>query len=219
MNAVTSFLVEQSSLRLLLVDDHPLFLDGLELVLENAFESVNITAASTIDEAIHALQSGQDFDLITLDWSLPDAKGGSLLRFIQNARLFIPVLVVSATENPMDLRLAMNSGASGFVSKSLGRKALLEAIEQVLQGRLYVNGGKLEAKAASVEAGMPNLTVRQQDVLELLARGWSNKQICASLNLTEHTVKTHLKALFHALDVRNRTECVRRAQMLGLVES
>jgi DNA-binding NarL/FixJ family response regulator len=219
MNVASSVLVETHSLRLLLVDDHPLFLDGLSVVLENAYENVAVTSALTMDNAIRALESPHEFDLITLDWSLPDGKGGALLRYIQDKRLFIPVLVVSATDNPLDLRLAMNSGASGFVSKSLGRSALLEAIAQVLQGEIYINAGTPCLHGFSLANPAPSLTARQKEVLNLLGRGWSNKMICASLSLTEHTVKTHLKALFHLLAVRNRTECVRKAQSLGLVET
>ncbi len=206
-------------LRLLLVDDHPLFLDGLRVVLENACENVEVTSVGCMERAMAALEATEDFDLITLDWSLPDGKGVALLRYIQGRRLFIPVLVVSATENPMDLRLAMNCGASGFVSKSLGRAALLQAIAQVLQGEVPIDAGLAGSLDAESNPASPGLTARQKEVLGLLGRGWSNKRICAELRLTEHTVKTHLKALFQLLAARNRTECVRKAQVLGLVES
>lgn len=205
-------------LRLLCIDDHPLFLEGLAAVLGSEKSRVEVTTAATMDEALSHLHNGEDFDLITLDWSLPDAKGGALLRYIRQHQLFIPVLVVSASENPVDLSLAMSSGASGFVSKSLGRQALLEGISQVLAGERYVNAGELERQAEEA-IEIPALTSRQLEVLERLGKGWSNKEICASLCLTEHTVKTHVKALFQAFQVKNRTECVRKAQTLGILPS
>ena len=121
------FLVEQSSLRLLLVDDHPLFLDGLELVLENAFESVNITAASTIDEAIHALQSGQDFDLITLDWSLPMLREQEPVEIYPERAPVHSCIGGFCNRKPNGSASGhMNSGASFVRQIALGRKALLE---------------------------------------------------------------------------------------------
>lgn len=217
MSAMPKPLPQPALNRLLLIDDHPLFLEGLELVLAKAWPGVQVDCAGSMEQALARLDHpGVEYDLVTLDWSLPDAKGGALLRAIQQRRLYVPVLVVSATASALDLTLAMNAGASGFVGKSLGRQALIEAIDRVLAGEIVVLAEGLQSEARHlVEA--PTLTPRQREVLELLGRGWSNKQICQALNLTEHTVKTHLKVLFQALDAHNRTECVRRAQDLGLL--
>lgn len=203
--------------RLLCIDDHPLFLEGLTAVLESSDQSFDITPVSTMEAALDLLERGLDYDLITLDWSLPDAKGGTLLQYIRQHRLFIPVLVVSASENPADLSLALSSGASGYVTKNLGRQALLEGVSKILAGEPCVCPSELLQALDSEDLKPPELTTRQLEVLERLGRGWSNRAICESLGLTEHTVKSHVKALFQAFQVKNRTECVRRAQQLGLI--
>ncbi len=206
-------------LRLLVVDDHPLFVEGLSLTLQGLPRKVAITTAVTAEAAIRTLAVDPAFDLILLDLSLPDGRGLSLLRHVQLKRLFIPVVIVSASDQPDDVRDALKAGASGFIGKGEGRQGILNAIDQVLAGEVYLPPFFSDCPSLPETRTnlMPILTARQQEVLQLLAQGLPNKRICSELGLTEHTVKTHLKALFAALDAHNRTECVHKAERLGLL--
>ncbi|MCP5161171.1 MAG: response regulator transcription factor [Hahellaceae bacterium] len=205
-------------LRLLVVDDHPLFVEGLSLTLQGLPQKVAITAAATAEAAIRTLKVDPSFDLILLDLSLPDGRGLSLLRHVQLKRLFIPVIVISASEQTVDVDDALRAGANGFIGKGQGRQGILEAIDLVLTGEIYVPPFYTSSESLpDTNAVTPLLTSRQSEVLLLLAQGLPNKRICSELGLTEHTVKTHLKALFSLLDAHNRTECVRKAERMGLL--
>ena len=119
------------------------------------------------------------------------------------------MVIISSSEDEATVRAARAAGASGFLAKSAGRSALVSMVRSVSRGEGYFPGG-LEPVAQDL-----SLTPRQMDVLLLLAQGFPNKRICQSLNLTEHTVKTHLKAIFTQLGVHNRTECVNLARARG----
>jgi DNA-binding NarL/FixJ family response regulator len=198
-----------------------LFIEGLSLTLKglskNWANDLALTTASTGEAAIKTLSVDTDFDLILLDLSLPDGRGYSLLRYVQLKKLFIPVVILSASEQPNDVRDALRSGANGFISKGQGREGIQNAITQVMQGEIYLPPF-IENSHILEETHIPTLTSRQYDVLRLLAQGMPNKRICRELDLTEHTVKTHLKTLFSLLDVHNRTECVQTAERLGLLK-
>jgi len=205
-------------LRLLVVDDHPLFIEGLSVTLQGLPQKVAITTATTAEAAVRTLKVDTGFDLILLDLSLPDGKGLSLLRHVQLKKLFIPVVVISASEQARDVDDALRAGANGFVGKGQGRQGILNAIERVMAGDIYLPPFYQQGTTVQeVQTVVPLLTSRQMDVLSLLAMGLPNKRICTELGLTEHTVKTHLKALFSTLDVHNRTECVRKAERMGLL--
>ncbi|WP_250656224.1 response regulator [Alkalimarinus coralli] len=205
-----------ASVRFLVVEDHPLFLEGLTLALQK-IPAATVQSVGSTKAAQSVLAQPTDFDLILLDLNLPDGQGLSLLRYIQLKKLFIPVAIISASEEHSDVSSAMAAGAAGFISKANNSTAIVSAIENILAGEPCL------PDFYSVDNDTPtttqySLTARQADVLTLLAKGLPNKRICQHLELTEHTVKTHLKTLFQILDVHNRTECVQKAVKLGLLQ-
>jgi len=209
-----------AAVRFLIVEDHPLFLEGLSLALQKLPSKPDLHSVGSTHEAKELLSSNLDFDLILLDLNLPDGQGLSLLRFIQIKKIFIPVAIVSASEEPSDVRSALAAGAAGFISKANNSNGIVAAVEQVLQGEqclpaFYVTAPQEDFKLSETF----NLTPRQLEVLSLLAEGLPNKRICQRLELTEHTVKTHLKTLFQLLKVHNRTECVQKAAKHDLLPS
>lgn len=204
--------------RFLIVEDHPLFLEGLSLALQKLPSKPELHSVGSTQEAKAILASQSDFDLILLDLNLPDGQGLSLLRFLQIKKIFIPVAIISASEELSDVSSAMAAGAAGFISKANNSGGIVAAVEQVLQGETCLPSFYVTAPEKDIaNSSTLNLTPRQLEVLSLLAEGLPNKRICQRLGLTEHTVKTHLKTLFQLLEVHNRTECVQTALKQGLL--
>lgn len=195
--------------RVLLVDDHALFAQGLAGLLHQEALASEVTTAATVSDAVDLLARCKDIELVLLDLSLDGESGLVLLPRLAGTGTAPPVVIISSSDDPATVQSARAAGASGFLAKSAGRSALVRMVRAVRRGDGYFPGGL--APAASE---LP-LTPRQMDVLLLLARGFPNKRICQSLNLTEHTVKTHLKAIFTQLGVHNRTECVNLARERG----
>ena len=205
-----------AEIKLLIVEDHPVYLEGLSFVLNKLSNDVNLVCVNTISEAQKILSQTSNFDLILLDLGLPDDSGLSLLRFLKAHQIFIPVAMLSASEKPQDIQASMAAGASGFISKASCSEELLAAIHHILSGENYLPAFYSQLDHLD-RLALPSLTPRQKEVLILLAEGLPNKRICQRLNLTEHTIKSHLKSLFSLLHVHTRTECAKAAAELGLL--
>lgn len=193
--------------RVLIVDDHPLFAQGLAGLLVQAGLAGAVELAETVDQAAGLLASGCSVDLVLLDVSLQGETGLLLLPRLPARRP--PVVVISSSEDETTVRAAQAAGACGFLPKSAGRTALIAMVRRVRRGGQYFPG------RTPVGDHAQSLTPRQREVLALLAQGFPNKRISQSLDLTEHTVKTHLKAIFALLGVHNRTQCVSQARQMG----
>ena len=203
----------------LVVDDHPLYVEGLTLTLTRLIPEQNIYSCTHANEAIEFILKHANLDLVLLDLALPDLGGLGLLQEIRKRKIPIPVAILSASEDPADVHAAMVAGASGFISKSYRSDKIIDAIREVLNGEPHTPDfyqATPDPSGYNLSQEL-NITPRQLEVLKLLAAGLPNKKICATLGLTEHTVKSHLKALFAALEVHNRTECVTVATRLGLL--
>lgn len=207
-----------ADITILIVDDHPLLQEGLSLSLKSISPSIKIHCAQSLEEAKAIIAKQPDLDLILLDLSLPDGKGLSLLRYIDIKRLFIPCLIISASDDPFDIRTSLQAGANGFINKSHGGFHIAQQIERVINGELITPEFYTEKDSGHSLPLKEAITPRQKQVLQLLAEGLPNKSICKRLNLTEHTVKSHIKALFQTLNVHSRTECARAASLLGLID-
>ncbi|MBU6949789.1 MULTISPECIES: response regulator [unclassified Hahella] len=209
-------------LRVLVVDDHQLVIDGLRVALTAQQVPIDLVNAFNCQAAQTLLDTDQSFDLILLDLSLPDGRGFKFLRYLTCKRIYIPVAILSASEDIEDVELSLRSGAIGFISKSSSAMEINLAIRQILNGKQYVPDFYTHRNQAPVQDSqlrLDSITPRQMEVLQLLAKGLPNKRICSELSLTEDTVKSHLKALFMHLNVHNRTECVSVATRLHLVDA
>ena len=180
--------------RLLLIDDHQIYLDGLSLTLGSLCEGVKLDHARNAAEALQLVRE-YPYDLILLDLQLPDSSGLSLMQKLRAADAMVPIAILSASNSPSDLEAALQLGAAGFISKTTDGKTLLDAVTQLLYGAQVVIGDtalKIDRQTSAREVG---ITPRQLEILDLLAEGLPNKVICQRLSLSEDTVKTHLKAL------------------------
>ena len=211
-------------MKILVCDDHALFRAGLLHVLGELDPEVRLLEAGSGDEVLAAAREHPDLDLVLLDLDLGGVSGLDLLVELRSHDASLPVVMVSASEDPASMRAAIDGGAAGFVPKSSRGGVLLGALRLVLGGGVYIPPEMLRAPARVAEApeAQPRrrrrrtgpLTARQEEVLELLARGLTNREICGVLGIAEGTVKAPLASIFEALDVTNRTEAAFALQEL-----
>ncbi|MCL6555282.1 MAG: response regulator transcription factor [Burkholderiales bacterium] len=214
-------------MRILLADDHSLFREGLLHVLKDLGTEPDVVQAADYPGALEAAARNPDLDLALLDLNMPGMDGLTGVRTFRSRHPLIPVIVLSASESPEDVRQALDAGVLGYIPKSSTAQVMLSAIKLVLAGGVYLPSlllgyeGTMEAAptkpaAAAGRRSTRGLTERQLQVLALLAEGKPNKVIARRLDITEGTVKIHLAAIFQTLGVRNRTEAVIAAQEMDL---
>ncbi len=196
----------------LIVDDHPMFCDALELTLRSISEFDMIRNANSIGEAVALLSENTAPALVVLDLNLPDANGLDGLTRIVNLVSPAPVIVVSSLTDNRIVTSALKVGASGYVPKHSPRTVFKAAVESVEQGRIYVpdNFVPTEVPTRQSEAlrALSSLTPQQARILEFMSDGLLNKQIAYELSIAEATVKAHVTAIMRKLGVQNRTQAV-----------
>ena len=199
---------------LLIADDHPLFRGALREAVNGLFDRVDIGEAGTFEEVIELLERGGDaVDLILLDLRMPGARGFSGLMYLRAQYPGLPIVVVSANDDPAVIRRCMEFGASGFIPKTLGVEALRAAIARVLQGEVWTPpdvdlARDADSEGAATIARLATLTPQQVRVLMMLSAGLLNKQIAYELGVSEATVKAHVSAILQKLGVESRTQAV-----------
>ena len=206
-------------LRLLVVEDHALVRMGLVGLLGGVEKDVNVYEAANFEMALAVLDSEGDFDLLLLDLALPGIDGFAGLDILRRRYPAMPVVVVSAFDDASTINRVINLGASGFIPKAYSGEALLAAVGEVLAGNIFRPQGQFAAARMDDVVPVPphqgnvqpeeiGLTVRQSQVLALMVRGLSNRDIADQLELTEGTVKIHVTAIFKTLGVNSRTQAM-----------
>ncbi len=206
-------------MRVLLVDDHVIFRQGLKFLLSDLEESLQFSEAGTGAQALTAIADAKP-NLILLDLNMPGTNGLDTQRQVLEAAPSVPVAILSGEEDPALIRSAIDAGASGFVSKTSSSDILVAALKLILDGGIYLPASALRASeplaATETSNGVEQLSERQTAVLLRAIQGQANKVIALELGIAEGTVKTHLPAAFKILGVNNRTEAVFAAAKLGL---
>jgi DNA-binding NarL/FixJ family response regulator len=199
--------------RLVIADDHPLFRGALREAVSGLFEGVDIAEAGTFDEITGLIERGGEVDLILLDLTMPGVRGFSGLMYLRAQYPSVPVIVVSANDDPAAIRRCMEFGASGFIPKTLGVEEMRSVIARILKGGVWtppdvdLDGGA-DAETAELMARLATLTPQQVRVLMMLSEGLLNKQIAYQLGVSEATVKAHVSAILQKLGVESRTQAV-----------
>jgi len=199
--------------RLIIADDHPLFRGALREAVAGLFERADIGEAGSFDEVAKLLEHGGEVDLILLDLTMPGVRGFSGLMYLRAQYPSVPIIVVSANDDPSVIRRCMDLGTSGFIPKTLGIDDMRAAIKRVLEGGLWTPpdvdlGSGADAEAANLMARLTSLTPQQVRVLMMLSEGLLNKQIAYELGVSEATVKAHVSAILQKLGVESRTQAV-----------
>ncbi|HXR92167.1 MAG TPA: response regulator transcription factor [Steroidobacteraceae bacterium] len=215
-------------LKVLVIDDHPLVQEGVAAALEALGHDVDVIAAADSEQGLAAAAANPDIDLVLLDLALPGMSGLGVISALHQRLPSLPVVVLSALEDPENIRNAISAGAMGFVPKSAQTRVLIEALQQVLEGNVSVpstlgsapnlaTGGAAAGAGTGSEPDVALLTLRQLEVLSRLCQGKTNKQIATELGLSEKTVKAHVTAIFKVLGVVNRTQAVLVARRIGMI--
>ncbi|WP_404383659.1 response regulator [Caenispirillum salinarum] len=215
--------MSDTSVRILIADDHPLVRRALAVSLSGLAETVTLDEAGSLDQALSVLtDTTRGIDLVVFDLRMPGSSGLAGLAQVRAAAPGVPVVVLTSDENPRLALKALEQGASGFIPKTAPEPVLLAAIRLVLQGGVYIPSMVAE-HAAHAESGghgghgnggrspRQALTSRQRDVLALVLEGMSNREIATRFNLSEATVKAHVTAILRAYGVASRAKLIRVA--------
>ncbi len=201
------------AIRIIVVDDHPLFRGALTDALHRAIDNARFEQAASLADLEGLIAERTDTDLVLLDLAMPGVQGLSGLLLLRAQHPDIPVIVVSAHDDPTTIRKCMEFGASGYVPKSLSVEDIRAAVETVLGGGIWVPpdidlARPAEDDAGDVVARLSTLTPQQVRVLMMLGQGLLNKQIAFQLGVSEATIKAHVSAILQKLDVDSRTQAV-----------
>lgn len=209
---------ETAFVRILLADDHPLFAEALQVLIERNMPASTMVVVGDLDAVRQALATPPPVDLAILDLHMPGTHGIEGLARIVREFPATPILVISGSASPADVTRALDLGVRGFLPKNLPPPVIAAALQVVASGGTYVPADYAATRPAGpngVPAGIAGLTPREAEVLTLLAAGNANKEIARALSLQEITVKLHVRNIFRKLGVRNRVEAANEAIRLG----
>ncbi len=203
-----------SAIRLLIVDDHPAFRAGLVALLSEE-QDLRVVAECGDGRRAVELYAQERPDVVLMDLRLPGLGGVEAILAIRQLDPAARVIVVTTYDSDEDIHRAIQSGAQSYLMKDMSKAEIVGAIRAVRAGEKPLPHAIATRLAA--RRRRPELTTREREVLQLIVKGRSNKEIAAALELAEDTVKSHLKTLFAKLDVQDRTAAAVRALQLGLV--
>ena len=205
------------SLTILVADDHPLMRSALRQTLTLAFDNATVIEAARFDQIEPLLTDLGGADLIVLDLHMPGMSGFIGLMTLRADHAGIPVLVVSASEEPATIQKAIDCGASGFVPKSAPNAAIAEAVQAVLDGDIWMPPvDEVGEDGTTPMQRIASLTPKELRVLAGIAAGKLNKQIAFEMDVTEKTVKAHVTTILRKLGVHSRTQAAVLASPLAL---
>jgi DNA-binding NarL/FixJ family response regulator len=228
-------------MKILIADDHKLFLKGLEFILEENISKPEIVAAEDYTEIFRILEQQPDFDLIITDLAMPGANWLSAIQKIHEMLPETPIIIISAVFDREILQKTLDIGVAGYIPKTASNNLIISAINLVLAGGVYIphellystpqqqkNDEQQKEYVAPLKAlekmtentvstTQKGLTERQIEIVKCIAEGLSNKQIAYKLNLKEGTVKVHITIILKVLNVKNRTSAIIEASRRGYI--
>lgn len=224
-------------MKFLIADDHGLIREGLRYALEDAYQDLEAVEARNGQQVLECAAQNPDLDLILLDYFMPGTDGFSLVSTLCDRYPHIPLVIISGSEDPHLVHKTLERGVSGFIPKISDHDTMIKALDLVLSGGIYIppeisnipvsaddtvgtnpwdHPLSQRALSSNARAVLSKLTRRQQQVLRLLVKGKTNKDISRDLKVSENTIKVHVTAILKVLQVANRTQALLVAQKLGL---
>jgi two-component system nitrate/nitrite response regulator NarL len=214
----------ESKIRVVIVDDHPLFRDGVARTLNSAPDIEVVAEGENSSDAIKMVQAHLP-DIILLDISMPGG-GIETAKTIKMACPVVKIGMLTVSERDDDVMQSLGAGADGYILKGVGGKALIDIINRMFNGEPYITPQLAARMLTEAQTGPSNkangqdifadLTAREEQILASISRGWSNKEIGRELNITEKTVKHYVTNVLQKLQVRNRVEAALLAQKRSL---
>jgi len=211
-------------MHVLIIDDHPLFREGLQFLLSGLAGELNFSDATSLDDVTE--EQLEDAELVLLDLHLGRLSGGAAFEQLRERYVSGKIVVISSNDDPKLIRECIDRGAAGYIPKTSEPSVLIAALQLILSGGIYLPPEAFtESVAPSVEEDTPEasqtlltlLTGRQRKALQLASAGLQNKVIAGQMDISEGTVKLHLSAAYKALNVHNRTEAVYKLSKHKLV--
>lgn len=206
-------------INIVLVDDHQMVREGIKLMLKMLPDCEVVAEASNGDEALKAVQQHSP-DVLVLDWSIPGISGVELVARVGVDSPRTRILILSMHRDDEMVRKAMQAGAHGFVHKEASAASLIESIHLIAGGETVVNSNptrNLSVTEPTTEALLSALTPREQEVLNLIANGYTSPQIAEQLDISPRTAEAHRANIMKKLEVKNRADLVRYAIVIGVI--
>lgn len=230
-------------MKILIADDHELFLKGLEFILQENLQNTKITTAQSYTDIFTILSQDDSFDLVITDLAMPGANWLEAIKKIHTTIPDTPIIIISAVFDKAILQQTLDIGVAGYIPKTASNNLIVSAINLVLAGGVYIPHELLysakneqstvnpkqqkeyisplktleKLTSNATEYTQKGLTERQIDIVKCIAEGLSNKQIAYKLNLTEGTVKVHITVILKILNVKNRTSAIIEAAKRGYI--
>ncbi|MCY6381138.1 response regulator [Hoeflea prorocentri] len=211
-----------------IVDDHQMFADGLAGLISGIGDHYRCTSIASPLTALRMFEEGRRFDLVISDLIMDSINGIAFVKALRARGARMPVLIISGISTAPPVEEALRLGAQGFIPKTASSAMLDEALDTVLAGDIFLppklwdiyehNSRSPAAMRQGADETSVKLSQRQLEVLQLVSEGYSNRRVAGVLQVSENTIKTHVKRIFQILDVNTRAACVRRAQSLGLID-
>ena len=204
----------QAKIRILIVDDHPVVRTGLTSMLATQSGLEVVGSASSVEEALAMLAKTAP-DLILLDLRMPGMDGLSTLRALGKREAAPKAIVLTSFETDEDIYRAVQAGARGYLLKNTQQQEIVDAIRAVHAGKRHIPP-RIAARLAD-RMTRANLTARELEILEMLARGLTNKQIGVALGISDNTARNHVNSIIEKLEVADRTEAATAAIEQGII--
>ena len=206
--------------KFVIADDHPLFRGALKQAIAGLADVSSVLEAGDFESVKSIVAANEDLDIVLLDLSMPGASGLSGLISLRGIHATVPVVIISAHDDPVTIRRALELGASGFISKSASMDEIRKAVETVLSGEISAPGDidlgvERDPEISDLIKRLQSLTPQQTRVLGMLAEGLLNKQIAYELGVSEATIKAHVSAILQKLGVDSRTQAVILLSKIG----
>jgi DNA-binding NarL/FixJ family response regulator len=204
-----------STIRILIVDDHPVVRAGLTSMLSTQPDITVIGSASSGEEAL-AVLAHESVDILLLDLRMPGTNGVATLLSIKQRAIPVRTIVLTSYETDEDIYRAVHAGAGGYLLKDTPLREMLDAIHAVHAGNRYIP--RHIASRLAERMMRSNLTAREMEILKMLTKGLTNKQIGHALGISDNTVRNHVNSIIEKLEVCDRTEAATTAIQRGLID-
>lgn len=204
-----------NNIRILIVDDHPVVRAGLASMLATQPGIEVADSVSSGEEAVDVLDR-QRLDIVLLDLRMPGMNGIDTLLAIKRKAIPVHVIVLTSYETDEDIYRAVNAGAEGYLLKNVSQREMVEAIRKVFAGSRYIPH-RIASRLAE-RMTRSNLTTRELEILKILTKGLTNKQIAGALGISDNTVRNHINSIIEKLEVSDRTEASTTAIQRGLID-